>query len=235
MKSFLLISGISSLLSLGLLPGSTPAARAQDGVMGDMTGWVAYSNVLTADSEGKSKTATARRVSSAYTPTPALRQATVRTYTEQLRKTNPAAAQALAQGLASGPNAYERRYQSIIQDTGLHDNDAADALASYLILGWMIANDVRDDKAVTVPMAQGVRAQAARQLGANPKLGSATALAQLGEELKLQTVVLHLGLEEALRSNQMDTYQQAIAGRFKREYGLDLTALRLSSQGFGKK
>ena len=98
----------------------------------------------------------------------------------------------------------------------------------------MIANDVRDGKAVTVPMAQGVRTQAARQLGTNAKLRSAGALAELGEELKLQAVVLQLGWEEAVRSNQGAVYQQAITSRFKRDYGLDLTALRLSSQGFGK-
>lgn len=211
-----------------------PAARAQDGVMGDMTGWVAYSNVLTADSEGKSKTTAARKVSSAYTPTATLRQSTVRRYLEGLRKTNPQAAQAL-QGLSTGPNAYEKRYLGIIQGSGLRDNDAADALASYLLVGWMIANDVRDGNAVTVPMAQGVRAQASRQLGANAKFRTPSALAELGEELKLQAVVLQLGWEEAIRSNQNATYQQAITSRFKRDYNLDLTALRLGSQGFGKK
>ena len=102
--------------------------------MGDMTGWVAYSNVLTADSEGKTKTAVARKVNSAYTPTAALRQTTVRRYTEQLGKTNPQAAQAL-QGLAAGPNAYEKRYLAIIEGSGLRNNDAADALASYLWVG----------------------------------------------------------------------------------------------------
>lgn len=171
----------------------------------------------------------------AYTPTPALRQQTVQGYVNRLKANNPAAAQAVAANLGPGKHDYGQVYRGIVQGTGLRENDAADNLAAYLVLGWMIVNDVRQASGLPAGAPRGVRAQLAPKLAANAQLTKPGTAAQLGEELKLLLVVVQGGWQAALKENTLPQYRQGVAAMFKNQYGLNMAQLKLTPQGFAKK
>lgn len=179
---------------------------------------------------GRGTAATRPAASTAYTPTPALRQQTVQGYVDRLKTSNPAGAQAIASAFGPGKYDYSQTYRQILDGTGLRENDATDALACYLIMGWAVVHNVQNGKAITIPMAQGVRAQIAPLLAGNPQVR--TRAAQVGEELKLQTVVVQGGWQAALKEGKLAAYQRGIGNLFKTQYGLDMSQLKLTSQGF---
>ena len=233
----------------GLLLAAAPVARAQDMIPALdptlMVGW-AGGEAVRADLEkkaGKSSrpatgaaTATTSKASFAYAaPSAAVKQQTVLNFTERLKTTRPAAAQAMAATYAPGKTDYGQQYQALLKDSGLRDNDAADALAAFMILGYQVVNNLQDPKLISVPMARGLRAQAAAVLAKSPKLSSAATRAAVGEEFKLQTVVFALGWGEAIKGNTLPAYQQTVATLFKNQYRMDLSQMKLTAQGFGKK
>jgi len=167
--------------------------------------------------------------STAYTSTPALRQQTVQGYVSRLRGSNPAGAQAVNTAFGPGKYDYGTVYRSILDGTGLHDNDAADALAAYMLMGYAIVHNIQDGKAITVPMARGVRAQVAPLLAGTG--ASRSRLAQLGEEMKLQAVIVQGGWQSAIKEGKLATYQQGISNLFKTQYGLNLSQVKLTDQG----
>ena len=184
----------------------------------------------TSASASASATASA---STAYTSTPALRRQTVQNCIDRLKTSNPTGAQAIATTFGPGKYDYGQVFQGLVRDSGLRENDAADNLASYLILGWMIVNNVQDGNAVTVPMARGARAQVAPLLAANAQ--ARTRAAQVGEELKLQAVVVQGGWQAAVKGGSLAAYQESIGNLFKTQYGMDMRQFKLTSQGFVKK
>jgi hypothetical protein len=183
----------------------------------------------TSKTAGKTTT-TATRL--AYTSTPALRQQTVQGYVTRLKPTNPAAAQAISSVFGPGKYDYGQVYRTLIDGHGLRDNNAADALTAFMLVGYMIVNDVRDDKSITPTKAQAVRAQLTPLLTQNQLLSKPGAVAQTGEEMKLQTVIIQGGWQSALKENTLPAYRQSIATLFSTQYGLDLRQLRLTDSGF---
>jgi hypothetical protein len=183
---------------------------------------------------GRSTTAArpAARTGTAYAPTAALRQQTVQGYANRLKASNPAGAQAVMAAFGPGKYDYGKTYREILDGTGLRENDAADALACYMIMGWAVVHNVQSGKAITIPMAQGVRAQIAPLLANNPQL--ATRAAQVGEELKLQTVIVQGGWQSAIKEGKLAAYQQGVNNLFKTQYGMDMSQFKLTSQGFAK-
>ncbi len=167
-----------------------------------------------------------------YTPTPALRQQTVQGYVTRLKASNPAASQAIAANFGPGKYDYGQIYRGVTKESGLRDNDAADVLAGYLIVGWMIVHNVQDGNAITVPMARGVRAQVAPLLANSASACSHAA--QIGEELKLQTVVIQGGWQSASKEGSLPAYQRSIRDLFRKQYGMDMSLFKLTSQGFVK-
>ena len=181
-----------------------------------------------------SKTTT-KSVRLSYTSTPALRQQTVKSYVARLQPKNPAAAQAVSTAFGPGKYDYGQVYRSLIDGQGLHDNDAADAMAAFMLVGYMIVNDVREDNSITPTQAQAVRAQVAPLLAQNAALQKPGALAQVGEEMKLQTVIIQGGWQSALKENTLPAYRQGIATLFSTQYGLDMRQVRLTNSGFAKR
>ncbi|MFD2721286.1 hypothetical protein ACFST9_21400 [Hymenobacter monticola] len=171
----------------------------------------------------------------AYTPSAALKAQTVQNYVDRLKATNPAASRAVASTLGPGKYDYGQIYRGIIDGTGLADNDAAAAMSSFMIMGWMTTNNVLDDKAITPAMAGGVRAQLASQMAGNAQLAAPGVAAKLGEEMKLQCVVVQGGWQAAVRERTLPAYRQSIAGMFKNQYGMDMARFRLTPQGFAPK
>lgn len=170
-----------------------------------------------------------------YTPTPALKQSVIQGYVDRLKTTNPAASQAISTYFGSNRYDYGQIYRGLIKETGLRDNDAADAMSAYLILNYMIVNNVQDDKAITPRMAQSVRSQVTSLLASRPQLIAPGVPAQFGEELKLQTVIVQAGWQSAIKENTLSNYRQGIAAALKNQYGLDLSQVRLTDRGFAKK
>ncbi|MBF9219662.1 hypothetical protein [Hymenobacter ruricola] len=225
--------------TLAVLLLAAPAARAQnldaipqlqDAFLSSQIANMSLGEVARANA-GKSTARPAGTASLAYTSTPALRARTVQAYVDRLKPTNPTAAQAVVASLGPGKNDYGPVYLQMTKDSGLRENDAADNLASFLILGWMIVNNVQDGNAITVPMARGVRAQITPLLAANTKLRTAGAAGQVGEEMKLQFVLLQGGWQSALKENTLAAYRQGIAAMFKNKYGMDLSLFKLTDQG----
>jgi hypothetical protein len=184
-------------------------------------------------STGAARPAASARTGTAYTPTPALRQQTVQGFVSRLKISDLSTSQSIAANFGPGKYDYSKIYRDLTKDVGLRENDATDVLASYMILGWMIVNNVTDDKAITTPMTQGLRAQIAPLLADNPQ--ARTHAAQVGEEMKLQTVVVHSGWQSAIKQGKLTAYQQGINNMFKTQYGMDMTQFKLTSQGFAKK
>ena len=197
---------------------------------------VARNNGRAARGTAAGRTAAARPAASAsttYVPTAALRQQTVQAYANRLKASNTTGAQAIATAFGPGKYDYGQVYHGIMKASGLRENDAADVLASYLVVGWMIVNNVQDGNAITVPMARGVRAQVAPLLAGNAQARSRAA--QVGEELKLQTVVVQGGWQSAIKEGKLAAYQQGIGQLFKTQYGMDLSQFKLTNQGFAKR
>lgn len=248
MRQFFLCGG---LLVAALL--ASPSARAQmstDLIMETynsnisvITNGAINKSVMENTMKGNNAGGTARRgtaatrsgasVSSAYTPTPALRQQTVQGYVNRLKTSNPPASQAIAENFGPGKYDYSKIYRDLTKGAGLRENDATDVLTSYMILGWMIVNNVTDDNAITTPMAQGLRAQIAPLMAANTQARSRAA--QVGEEMKLQTVVVHSGWQSAIKEGKLVAYQQGIKNLFKNQYGMDLSQYKLTNNGLASK
>lgn len=187
----------------------------------------------TATKRSTAATRSAAGASTAYTPTTALRQQTVQGYTNRLKASNPTGAQAVASVFGTGKYDYGQVYRGIVAGTGLRDNDATDALACYILLGWAIVHNKQRDQDITAPMARGVRAQVAPLLASNTQMR--TRAAQVGEELKLQTVLVQGGWQSAIREGKLAAYQQGVANLFKTQYGMDMSQFELTSQGFAKR
>jgi hypothetical protein len=119
-----------------------------------------------------------------------------------------------------------------LQGSGFQDNDAASALASFMEVAYVVANDIRDTKAITPAVDRGLRTQMAGLLSQNAAAKNPTQLAQLGEEMKLQAVVLMTGWQQSLQSGQTTAFRTSVAQSFRTQFGLDLTQVRLTAQGF---
>lgn len=245
---------VSATLLATIFLLTAPAARAQTSP--DLTMDIYNSNIsaitngaineatMSSVIEGKRTTSAGRKPttstsrsaagsSTAYTPTPALRQQTVQSYASRIKTSNPGASQAIATYFGPGQHDYAQLYKALIKNSGLRENDAADALASYMLIGWMVVNNVQDGNSITVPMAQGLRAQIAPLISGSAK--ARIHAAQVGEDLKLQTMVVQTGWQSAIKDNKLPAYQQGVRNLFKNQYGLNLSELKLTDQGFAQK
>lgn len=184
---------------------------------------------------GRAATATAvkRNVNLAYTPTPALRQQTAQNLARQLQAKNAAASQAVTNAFGPGKTDYNQLFGQMVQQSGLPANNAATAFAAYLEIAYVVVNDV-PEASVTPAMDRAIQRQTAGILSKNTALTSPAAVARLGEELKLQAVVLYLGWQAAKKNGQEAQFKSSIASAFKSK-GLDLSALQLTNSGLAKK
>ena len=176
----------------------------------------------------------ATRTSFTYVPTATLQRQTADAYVAQVKATSPTAAATVATALAGKTN-YPALYRELNNGTGLRENDAADVMAIYLIESWIIASGVTDASVITAAKTQGVRAQAAGVLARNPNLRSAAALAQFGEQLKLNAALLEVGRLRAQHDGTSANFSQKVAAQFRNQYHFDLSQLQLTTQGLVKK
>ena len=161
-----------------------------------------------------------------YQPSDALSHKVRDGYIARASKTAPDGARQLASQLAK--HDYRKIYRGLLAGTGLAENDAADAVAAYTALGWMIANNQLTDLS---PRAyQALRQQIAARAPGNSSFAPGVR-AELGEEMKLLAVTLHAGWQGAQREGNLSQYSDGVAALFKRN-DIDLRALRLTNNGF---
>jgi len=236
---------LSSLIVTSLL--TTITAQAQDFIFNptlDPTAAIGYAagEILKADMAKKagvnSRSGTARSAASvnfAYTSTPDMRQQTVAGLVKRLQPTNAAAAKEIINIFGPGKTDYGQQYQAMIKSTGLRDNDAVDALTNYLITGYQIVNNLTGDYDISKAQNLGARAQVATLLASKASMKTRAARAQVGEEYKLQSVLLGAGWVGAVKANTQATYRQNVAVMFKNQYHMNMAQLKLTAQGFGAK
>ncbi|WP_133300161.1 hypothetical protein [Mucilaginibacter terrenus] len=227
-KSIIALFASTLLLTASKVSAQDPIMALDPTLMAGWSGNLAYGN------SAAHRSTTASKTNFAYTSTPALRQQVVASFSKRLQASSPQGAKALNTAFGPGKADYGQVYQQMLKTSALHDNNAADALAGLLLAGYEIVNQVQDDK-ITPAMERGTRAQVATLIASNPKMSNAAQRARLSEELKLQTVLLALGWQETLKANTQAAYRQSIASMFQNQYHLDLTQLKLTTNGFAKK
>lgn len=219
------------------LPGTSPLDHAQMQLNTSLT----HINNLTlqkivernAAKRGKSGGAATRKpvstnASFSYTPSAALKDKTVQQFQARLAKANPDAAKAV--GTQFRKYDYDSIYKGLISGTGLRNNDAADALAAYMLLNYMIANNITSD--LSPAQGRALRAQVASLMASTPAARSTSLRAQTAEEMKLLTVIAHAGWQSSRKAGSLKTYRDQIASSFRQQFGLDLRAVKLTNAGF---
>ncbi len=196
-----------------------------------MAGWTGN---LAISSGSAGKSVSAAKTSFPYRSTAALRQSVVSDFVKRLQSQSPKGAQAVASAFGPGKTDYGTIYAQMLKTSALKDNDAADALAGFFLVGYQIVNNVPDEK-VTPSMERAARAQVADILSKTNKLSSATTRARAAEEIKLQTIVMALGLQETLKNNTVESYRKTIASTYQNQYHINLYQLQLTNRGFVKK
>jgi len=175
----------------------------------------------------------ARKLNLAYTPSAALQQQTLQNLVTKMHSKNAQAAQAVNNALGSGKASYGQLFSQLVHESGLPANNAATALAAYLEIGYMIVNNVQTG--ITPAMDRGLQQQSAGILSQNRSLTAPATIAKLGEEMKLQAVVLYLGWQDMLKNPvQLPQFRTGIAQQFK-AMGLDMGKVKLTEKGFGKR
>ncbi|MEJ5977813.1 DUF6683 family protein [Novosphingobium sp. PS1R-30] len=182
-------------------------------------------------------------------PTPAARSASTTSYrpspavsarvreqftTAMTRVVGAQGSRQLAGALSAGDPV--RNWLQFVGSDGLRGGDAADALASYWILNWVMANDADSDRS----QALAVRAQVRGVLLANPGFTRLTEAQrqEMAETLILNFLMQHAAYGEAVRRGDRDLKARlgaAAVARFRNEMGLDLRGLRLTAAGFARR
>lgn len=182
---------------------------------------------------GTARGTSANSAALSYTVTPALKEQTLQRYVSQLKTSSPSTAEAVATYFGPGKPDYNAVYQNIASGYGLRANNPADVLAVYLTQGWMIVNGV-DAKTITPGMMQGARNQFGPVLASNAQMTPALA-ARTGEDMKLQVAIVQVGWQGAIKGQKLPAFREGVAALFKKQYGMDMTAFTLNSNGFTRK
>ncbi|MBJ6143497.1 hypothetical protein [Hymenobacter sp. BT559] len=183
---------------------------------------------------GSTASAASRKVSLAYTPSAALRQQTVQDMSRQMQASNPSAAQALTNAFGPGKSDYGQLFTELVKESGLPANNAATAFAAYLEIGYIVVNNVLDQRSITPAMDRALQRQTAGLLAQNKTLTSPAAIAKFRETTKLQAILLYLGWQNAQKTGKASQFRSTIAEQFRKQ-GLDLSLVKLTTQGLEKK
>ena len=244
MKKELFVWGLLGVLGLSARPSQaqsveltmdifTSSVLSQTTTLLNNNAVMAAAHNAKAEKRSDSATSAKRLVKLAYMPTPALRQQTVQNLARQLQAHNAAAGQAITSAFGPGKTDYNQLFGQMVQPSGLPANNAATAFAAYLEIAYVAVNGV-SEASVTPAMDRALQRQTTSLLSSNKSLTSPAAVARLGEEMKLQAVVLYLGWQTAKTRGQETQFKANIANTFKSK-GLDLSALRLTNNGLVKR
>lgn len=126
-----------------------------------------------------------------------------------------------------------RSWAQLVGADGLRPGDTADALASYWVLNWVMANGGDSNRS----QVMAVREQVRPIMAANPAYArlSEAQRQEFAEVLILNFLIQHAAYIDALKRGDRDAQRRigdAAVARFKSEMGVDLRRLRLTNAGF---
>ncbi len=150
------------------------------------------------------------------------------------RRLNGAQAEAIARNLRD--NDPVARWAAMVSGDGLHTGDLADALASYWVLNWAMANGGESSPETMQAVREQVRWAVANQPSLR-KLKDAEKQA-MAEEAMLNFVYEVTGYLQARQAGNDVMLGRFAAGaemRFQREMAVDLRSLMLTSKGLEAK
>lgn len=150
------------------------------------------------------------------------------------RRLNGAAAEAIARDLEKH-DAVDR-WAAMVASQGLRRGDLADALASYWVLNWAMANGGDS----SLEALQAVRAQVRAQVATRPALRRLTDAQKqaVAEEAMLNFVYEIAGYMQAREANNGSMLRRFADGaemRFRNEMRIDLRSLALTDRGLKAK
>ena len=163
-----------------------------------------------------------------YRPDPAIREAAKRAFVARIAGMNPAVGPKLAQAMKTFD--MFAAYAKMVGDEGFRRDNAADAVASTIVVAW-----VGSKGKVLDPDNEGervIRSRVATALLADPRFRSAAIRQRLGDEMQLTTVFIASGLAGAVHQHSEAQYARAMAALFKGLTGADPSRVRITSQGF---
>lgn len=167
-----------------------------------------------------------------YRPSPAVSARVRRQFVTRMGG-KVGAADAARLGAAMERTDAVQNWSQLVSDDGLRTNDMADALASYWILNWVMANGADSNRG----QARAARGQIHAMLAASPGQArlSETQRQEMSETLILNFLIQHAAYDDAMRRGDrtlMRRLGDAAVARFRSEMGVDLRRLRLTDTGF---
>ena len=236
MKINLQAAAFGLALAAGL--GAAPAARAQIdmGAGPPVMDWIGPQIQAERAGELYRSLSGARdtRLSVSYTVTPELQAATIQNYVARHRATDPATARSVEALAAKGELTYDKGYKGLTARYNLYENDAADALAAYLLLGYRIVRNVPAAQAPTVDQEHALRSQVFDLLAKTSIVKDPNAPGRLGEALKLEYVLLQADWKMAQAQGTLPAFRQKTAAAFLSGYQVDFARLKLTVKGFAR-
>lgn len=182
---------------------------------------------------GKSGLIAASPATFSYQPKAAQQAETVRAYAASLEKANPTAAQGIRTSFGPGKTDYNTVYRNIVNGAELLDSDAADATTAFFALALLLVENPDQRPYLPAEACRGLRQQLTHPLSRTA--ATPAAVAQLGEEMKLRTVLLYAAWLGAQQKHTVPAFQQNVVDVFQRQYRLDLHRYQLISKGMMKK
>ncbi len=163
-----------------------------------------------------------------YAPTEAVRRAAIEEYARQQPGSTPAAVEQFVTMFGPGGQGdYGPLYTRLLERSGLHNDDVADAFAAYTVATYRVAHGEAPEGAfLPAGPSAAVRAQfaplAAKMLVGQP----AGTKARLGELMKLQAVLVYVGAQQPTPA-----FRQNVARKFLEQYKVNVNALTLTDKG----
>lgn len=127
-------------------------------------------------------------------------------------------------------------WAELVAANDLEPGDAADAIAGYWILNWVIANAAHETEFPTAPIVEQVRASLARDLTFRD-LNEAERQ-ELSEVLMMNFLVQYAVYDNAVAGGDAQMIQKlgdAAVARFKSEAGIDLRGIAPTRVGFAQR
>ena len=177
----------------------------------------------------------ASAASTTYAPSPAVSQRVRRDFSGWVgQQAGPEAGRRVDAILRTGDPV--KSWSGIVGGDGLRPGDLADALASYWVLNWVMANGGDSNRA----QAQGALRQVRDLIGDTPAYAR---LDSAGRQAMAETLMLNFLLQHAAYTDALQRGDRALArrlgdaatARFQREIGLDLRRLDLTTVGFARR
>lgn len=191
---------------------------AEDGATGDRT------------NRARPRAAAPSSVSPVYRPDPAVRRATETRFTEDMRRRNASAGEAVAQVFSQ--HDIIGLYDQAAKARGLTSGDVSNAVAAYLVVMWGAAN--QSQQQVSRSQAQAVRRLVAEGFDlTGAGLTSDARKQAFAEGLIYQLVLVDMAMEDALNNNRKDEVRRLsdMAHTQMLSVGLNMRELKLTDKG----